>query len=141
MTVTAGTSALYHGRVGILEGVLIFLNDRRRAIARAYSSAFAGTGLTLPRELDGRRHVFHLYVVRSAERDALRARLRERGVETLVHYERPIYRHDGFRDLAAVTAALPATERAVAEVLSLPLYPELTDAEVQTVIEAVRDVH
>lgn len=113
-------------------------NERRRAIARAYTEAFAGLPLVLPTEADERTHVYHLYVVRSAERDRLRARLAERGVGTLVHYERPVYRHEAFRDLAAASAALPDTERAVGEVLSLPLFPELSDAEVTAVIEAVR---
>lgn len=114
-------------------------NARRREIARQYTGALAVTPLALPREAERRTHVYHLYVVRSAERDALRSRLKERGVETLVHYERPVHRHEAFLGLALGSSPLPETERAASEVLSLPLYPELTDAEVEAVIEAVRD--
>ena len=113
-------------------------NERRREIARAYTDAFAGLPLSLPHEAEDRTHVYHLYVVRSAERDVLRSRLADRGVGTLVHYERPVHRHEAFRDLQARSPALPHTERAASEVLSLPLYPELTGAEVDAVIEGVR---
>ena len=113
-------------------------NERRREIARAYTDALVGLPLVPPHEAEDRTHVYHLYVVRSAERDVLRSRLAERGVGTLVHYERPVHRHEAFRDLEARSAALPRTERAASEVLSLPLYPELTSAEVDAVIEAVR---
>lgn len=112
-------------------------NARRRDIAGRYNAGLATTRLGLPHEAEGRTHVYHLYVVRSAERDLVRSRMKERGVETLVHYERPVYRHEAFLDLAGALSRLPETERAVREVLSLPLYPELTDAEVEAVIEAV----
>jgi len=114
-------------------------NERRRAIADAYGAAFAGLPLTLPAPNREREHVYHLYVVRSSGRDALRARLRERGVDTLIHYERPVHRHEAFRGLDPAPRALSVSERAAAEVLSLPLYPELSDAEVDTVIRAVRE--
>lgn len=114
-------------------------NARRREIARTYTDELAATRLALPHEAEGRTHVYHLYVVRSAERDLLRSRLKERGIETLVHYERPVHRHEAFLELAAGSSPLPETERAASEVVSLPLYPELTSAEVEAVIEAVHD--
>lgn len=113
-------------------------NRRRREIAHAYGQGLEGAPLGLPHEASRRTHVYHLYVVRSADRDALRSRLRERGIETLVHYERPVHRHAAWPELGPQSLWLPETERAAREVLSLPLYPELTDAEVSTVVGAVR---
>jgi dTDP-4-amino-4,6-dideoxygalactose transaminase len=112
-------------------------NERRRELARSYSEALAGTDLTLPVELPGRRHVFHLYVVRTPRRSELRARLAARGVETLVHYPRPIHRHPAYAQLAGPPGSLADSERHAEEVVSLPLYPQLTDDELATVVRAV----
>ncbi|MEP6812166.1 MAG: DegT/DnrJ/EryC1/StrS family aminotransferase [Actinomycetota bacterium] len=107
-------------------------NARRRELAAHYSDALGGTPLGLPPEGP---QAHHLYVVRSGERDALRRRLSERGVETLVHYDRAVHHHSAWAELAR--PGLDESERAAAEVLSLPLYPQLTDDEAETVIEAV----
>src|SRR5207247_11316288 len=105
---------------------------RRRDLAARYTEGLQATTLVLPARDD---HVFHLYVVRSRERDALRSRLAERGVETLVHYPFAVHQRPAWRALGH--DRLRESERAAAEVVSLPLYPELTDAEAETVIEAV----
>jgi dTDP-4-amino-4,6-dideoxygalactose transaminase len=112
-------------------------NERRRELARSYSEALADTDLALPVELPRRRHVYHLYVVRTPRRSELRARLAERDVETLVHYPRPVHGHPAYAELAGRAGSLAASERHAAEVVSLPLYPQLTDAELATVVEAV----
>src|SRR5207247_538166 len=70
-------------------------------------------------------HVFHLYVIRSGDRDGLQRGLRERGIDTLIHYPIPVHRQTAYRELAEQGPFLPQTERAAGEVLSLPLYPEL----------------
>jgi dTDP-4-amino-4,6-dideoxygalactose transaminase len=111
-------------------------NERRRSLAMYYREALAGVGLRLPVEAEGRRHVHHLFVVRSPERDVLRARLRERGVETLVHYPQPVQLHPAYRHLAR-PGRLERSERAAREVVSLPLYAELTDGEAEAVVSAV----
>ena len=109
-------------------------NLRRRELAARYDVALADAPVEL---LDpGVEHVYHLYVVRSHERDALRERLRERGVEALVHYPRAVHQHAAWAQLDR-PGQLAESERAAAEVLSLPLYPQLTDAEADAVIEAV----
>lgn len=113
-------------------------NARRREIARAYSENLIALPLELPYEAERRMHVYHLYAMRTQHRDRLRARLWARGIATLVHYERPVHHHDAFRQSLG-QSSLPVTERASAEIVSLPLYPELTDDEVSLVIEAVRD--
>jgi dTDP-4-amino-4,6-dideoxygalactose transaminase len=111
-------------------------NTRRREIAAAYGAAFGELPLvTQPRD-DG--HVYHLYVVASQDRDGLRQRLAERGVETLVHYPRAVHQQPAYARLAR-PGRLETSERLCRQVLSLPLYPELTAAEVDAVIEAARD--
>ena len=113
-------------------------NARRRAIAARYAEGLAGSGLTLPREAAGRHHVYHLYVVRAPDRETLRARLTERGIGTLVHYPVPVHRQKAYPELASQEAKLPVTCGVVDEIVSLPLYPELRDDEVEAVISAVR---
>jgi dTDP-4-amino-4,6-dideoxygalactose transaminase len=114
-------------------------NDARRALADRYRCGLAG--VQVPGEYpdgDAVRHVYHLYVVRHPRRDALRARLAERGVGTLVHYPVPVHRQPAYADLGYRPGSLPHTERAAREVVSLPLYPGLTAARQDQVIEAVR---
>jgi dTDP-4-amino-4,6-dideoxygalactose transaminase len=105
-------------------------NRRRREIAARYASAVAHPAITLPPPAAGEDDVVHLYVVRTSGRDSLRAHLLDAGVATDVHYPVPDYRQLG--DDTASTPLL-RTEQACAEVLSLPCYPELTDAEVDAV--------
>jgi dTDP-4-amino-4,6-dideoxygalactose transaminase len=115
-------------------------NARRRQIAVHYDELLAGTGLVRPEILDDDAHVYHLYVVRSAERDRLQAALRQRGVGSAVHYPLPAHLQPAYESLGlAAPGSLPVTERLAAEVLSLPIYPELSDAEVDMVATAVRD--
>ena len=106
---------------------------RRRAIAARYDEL----GLDRQSVPDGFLHAYHLYVIRSRDRDALRQRLAERGVETLVHYPRAIHQHPGYARLAR--PGLDVSERLAAEVLSLPLYAELTNAEVDAVVDALAE--
>jgi len=113
-------------------------NRRRRSIASAYTEGLRGTTLTLPATPPDSEHAFHLYVVRSARRDRLARFLHERGVGTLVHYPVPAHLQPAYRDRLG-RRPLPETERAAREVLSLPMYPELRDDEVQQVIAAIHD--
>ncbi|MFY9552426.1 MAG: DegT/DnrJ/EryC1/StrS family aminotransferase, partial [Thermoanaerobaculia bacterium] len=93
----------------------------------------------LPAETPGRRHVYHQYVVRVTGRDAVRRRLAERGVSTSVFYPIPLHLQECFRDLGGREGDFPEAERAAKEVLALPMFAELTDAEVERVGEAVLD--
>jgi dTDP-4-amino-4,6-dideoxygalactose transaminase len=113
-------------------------SDRRREIAAAYLESLADTPLLLPREAKGRRHVYHLFVLQTPQRDAFRSALAERGVETLVHYPRAVHQHPAYEGIAVDPAGVAESERLVQEIASLPLYPELSDAEVAYVIDAVR---
>ena len=113
--------------------------ERRRALAAFYARELGGCGLELPREQPYARAVFHLFVVRHPRRDALAAALRERGVGTLIHYPIPLHLQPAFAALGGKPGDHPVAERATAEILSLPLYPELTDEQARVVVEAVRD--
>jgi dTDP-4-amino-4,6-dideoxygalactose transaminase len=113
-------------------------NARRRQIAEMYDDLLVGVELTLPAAAADGEHVYHLYVVRSRERDHLQAALRERGIGTDIHYPLPAHRQPIYTAIAP-TGGLPTTERLAQEVLSLPIYPELTDAEVRAVATAIRE--
>jgi len=110
-------------------------NERRRELAAFYLERLGGADVVLPVEAEGRKHCWHLFVVLASDRAAFRARLRERGVETLVHYPEPIHRQAAYAHLPRVE--VPVSERLCEQVVSLPLYPELTDAEAERVVEAV----
>lgn len=112
--------------------------DRRRAIAAAYGEALADTGLTLPSVLEWAEPVWHLYVVRSPERDALQARLTEAGIGTLIHYPIPPHMQEAYADLAITPDALPVARQLAGEVLSLPMGPHLNAAGAAAVADAVR---
>jgi dTDP-4-amino-4,6-dideoxygalactose transaminase len=112
---------------------------RRRAIAARYREALAESGLGLPREEAWGHAVWHLFVVRHPRRDELAQALRERGVGTLIHYPIPLHLQPAFSSLGGRPGELPVAERAAREILSLPLYPEMTDAQVEAVVAAVRD--
>lgn len=114
-------------------------NARRQAIAAAYDAALEGSALVRPARRPGADHVFHLYVVRSAERDALQVRLREEGIGSGIHYPAPVHLQPAYDGRVAMgPTGLAQTERASREVLSLPLYPELTDEQVARVCEVLR---
>ncbi len=108
-------------------------NARRRALAKRYDEALADSVVAVPLVHDGAEPVYHLYVVTCGNRDALQLHLRERGIGALVHYPVPVHRQPAY----ASSAALPRTERAAVTVLSLPMYPELTDDEQRRVIDAI----
>ena len=112
-------------------------NARRRQIAQAYMDGLADIeGLTLPTTAPGNEPVWHLFVVRAPGRDGLAARLAELGVETLIHYPRAVYRTPAFAAFGPAVAT--PSDTLAAEVLSLPMGPHMSDAQVAQVIEATR---
>jgi dTDP-4-amino-4,6-dideoxygalactose transaminase len=104
--------------------------EARRRNAAEYARQLADMSVKLPRERDEVRHVYHLYVVRLQQRDARRDRLTEAGVQTGVHYPIPVHLQPAYRDLGYSVGAFPVSERASAEVLSLPMFPELTQNQI-----------
>jgi dTDP-4-amino-4,6-dideoxygalactose transaminase len=113
--------------------------ERRRLIAAAYDQAFRGLGLGLPEEQPYARAVYHLYVVRHAQRDALMAALRDDGIGTLIHYPIPLHLQPAFAHLGGREGELPVAERAAREIFSLPIYPEMTGAQVAAVTSSLRE--
>jgi dTDP-4-amino-4,6-dideoxygalactose transaminase len=113
-------------------------NARRRAIAKKYDEAFApcstDTVVCAPVVRDGVEPVYHLYVITLDRRDALQQHLRDRGIGALIHYPVPVHKQPAY----ATSDSLPNTEWAARSVLSLPMYPELTDEQQAQVIDAVR---
>jgi len=114
-------------------------NARRRHLAALYDELLASSSVTRPVEMPYGQHVYHLYVVRSVRRDELQAFLRERGIGTLIHYPVPIHLQPAYRGRLGDIGSFPETERAACEVLSLPMFPELTEVEVDRVAQAVRE--
>jgi dTDP-4-amino-4,6-dideoxygalactose transaminase len=110
----------------------------RRGWARVYAQRLADTPAILPVERPGVRHVYQVYVVRLRERDAWRSRLAEAGVQTGVHYPVPVHLQPAYRDLGYKAGAFPVAELAAREVLSLPIFPELTDEQIDTIAALFR---
>jgi len=107
---------------------------RRRALAAIYRQALAGAAVIVPPEQDP-GHVYHLFTIRSERRESLQAHLAAQGIGTLIHYPIPVPRQLAFSDLTP--AQCPVADRVCAEVCSLPLHPQLTDAEALRVAAAV----
>jgi dTDP-4-amino-4,6-dideoxygalactose transaminase len=118
-------------------------NRRRRELAAMYNELLAASrgeskrGVIPPLAAPYAGHVYHLYVVRSTHRDALQSYLKANGVGTLVHYPVPVHLQPAYADLGYGPGSLPETERAAAQVLSLPLYPEMDEEAVRRVAELV----
>ena len=115
-------------------------NARRREIAAAYDAALAeGGAIAAPARREGCEHVFHQYVLRTPERAAVQARLRELGIGTGIHYPVPVHLQPAYKDRVPLgPAGCAETARAAQEVLSLPMFPEMTDAQVERVCDALR---
>ncbi len=129
-------------QAAILRAALAHLpewTERRRSLAALYRGELAGTGLVLPHEAPWARAVYHLFVVRHPRRDELADLLARLGVGTLVHYPIPLHLQPVFAALGPGPGGLPVVERAAREILSLPLYPELGEAQARHVIDAVRE--
>jgi dTDP-4-amino-4,6-dideoxygalactose transaminase len=111
--------------------------DRRRQIAARYTEGLKNTGLTLPSEPPGYRHVYHLYVVEHPNRDSLERFLLDAGIDAKLHYPIAIHQQEGYPwgKRADPMPRVPLSERNAATCLSLPMFPELTDQEVEYVID------
>jgi dTDP-4-amino-4,6-dideoxygalactose transaminase len=117
-------------------------NERRRRLAAVYAEGLAGLSqVALPVEAPRGHHVYHLYVVRAERRDALQAHLRARGIGTQIHYPEPVHRQEAYLDMGYGAGSLPITERLCGEILSLPIYAELSEDDVRRVAGAVRDFY
>lgn len=113
-------------------------NDRRGAVAAKYDAFLAGTKVITPRPCADGKHIYHLYVIRDTDRDALRSFLETKGVATGLHYPIPIHLQKPFRQTGPREGDLPVTEELARTCLSLPMFPELTDEQIGQVAAALK---
>jgi dTDP-4-amino-4,6-dideoxygalactose transaminase len=111
--------------------------DARRRIARIYRERMSGLPIDLPVEQPGCRHAYHLFVIKSDRRDALKSHLADAGVMTGLHYPFPAHRQPGLATNARIGSSLNVTDRLQASILSLPMFATMSDAEVERVVDAV----
>lgn len=113
--------------------------EQRRANAATYDRLLAGACVQIPETMPDRRHVYHLYVVRCADRIGLQAYLQARDIHTGIHYPTPVHLLEAYADLGYPKGSFPNAEAAAADILSLPMYPELTREMINEVAEAVAE--
>jgi len=115
-------------------------NTRRREIVEVYNARLGAAGIAIPTAAPERTHVYHLYIIRSKKRELLKEQLKERGIASEVYYPQPLHLSAPCRELGWVEGTLPVAEQAARETLALPLYPEMTDEQINSVITAVIDL-
>jgi len=116
-------------------------NARRIAIAKRYCEELRDVpGITLPGLDEHCTQVFHLFVIRSSRRDRFVSKLKERGIDAGIHYPVPLHLQPAYRHLSLGPGSFPAAESAASEVLSLPIYPEMTGEQVQYVVDQSRNI-
>ncbi len=116
-------------------------NDSRRKLAHRYHEMFADMkdSLILPVEASWTKGVYHLYVVRVQDREAFQARLAEAGIGTGIHYPIPLHQQKAYENLGYKTGDFPVTERLAGEIVSLPMFPQLSNSQQDEVVSAVRE--
>ena len=148
-----GQGAKYHhlrlginGRLDEIQAVVLRVklphldkwNQNRWRLAQVYDARLTSS-VVKPQEMPWAKHVYHLYVIRTPERDQLRTWLESKGVATGLHYPIPIHLQEAWRGYGGSDVFLPVTERVTGEILSLPMYPELSAEAVSYVCDCIRD--
>jgi len=137
----------WNGRMDGLQGAVLSVklkhlpawNEARRKNAALYSNLLMDVeGITLPKEMDYARHVYHLYVIRTHHRDDLKGYLAERGIECGIHYPVPIHLQEAYRHFGIRKGTFPVAEKCAEQFLSLPMYPELTGEQIEYVAAELR---
>ena len=136
----------YNYRMEGLQGAILRVKLRhleqwteaRRKVAAQNDRLLANCGVELPVEMPWARHVYHLYTLRSEDRDGLQAALLAEGIQTAVHYAVPAHLQPAYADLGYGKGAFPQSEAAASQVLSLPIYPELSEQAIASVAGAVK---
>ncbi len=114
--------------------------DARRAHAKTYNELLQDSRMVTPYESPKARHVYHLYVIRAPRRDEMLERLKKKGIAAGIHYPIPLHRQPAYFKQGYGELSLPFTEKAACEIISLPMYAELTDEQIEYVTEAVKAV-
>jgi dTDP-4-amino-4,6-dideoxygalactose transaminase len=113
-------------------------NDRRAEIARRYTAGLQGLPVQLPITAAGNTHVFHVYAILSQQRDALQEYLAANGIGTLIYYPQPLHLQKVYAGLGFRLGDFPVAEQTSRQILPLPMYPELTDEQVDYVASLIR---
>ncbi len=113
--------------------------EARRQHAQSYRKLLADSGIHTPVQADYARHVYHVYAVRIPGRDAIQEALQARGIQTAIHYPIPVHLQKAYTEFGYSEGDLPVTEQAAKELLSLPMFPELTQDQVAEVCEVLRE--
>ncbi len=134
--IPGGNSRLDELQAAVLRVRLQYLdkeNMRRQSLAKTYNALLADTGLTVPEVRSGVTHVYHQYVVRLPQRDVLSTYLRQAGIGTLIHYPLPVHLQPAYQDRLPLVAPLSRTEQLAGQVLSLPMFSQLSDGQIRRV--------
>lgn len=137
----------YNYRLEGLQGAILRVKLRcleewtkaRREHAKLYNQLLEGSGVATPKEVPDTRHVYHVYAIRTPDRSKLQSALQEQGIQTNIHYPFPVHLLEAHADLGYKSGDFPVSEQLAATELSLPMFPELTDEQINTVCTAVRN--
>lgn len=136
----------YNSRLDTLQAAILLAklpylqrwNEARRIVASWYTSKLQGLPVVLPKEAPYARHVYHQYTIRIKERDKLQEHLKLQEIGSMVYYPLSLHRQGAFKSLDYKAGDFPVSEQCEKEVISLPIYPELTERQVERVVEAIR---
>jgi dTDP-4-amino-4,6-dideoxygalactose transaminase len=143
----------YHGMIGWnarmdgFQGAILSVklkrlsawNEARRRNANLYSGLLAGVpGVIVPRESEHAKHVFHIYSIRVKNRDGLIAKLGEKDIHCGIHYPIPLHLQDAYKSLGKGNGSYPVTEKVTSEIVSLPMFPELSPDQISRVVEEIK---
>ncbi len=112
-------------------------SEKRRQNAKLYNELLKESDVVIPAVLDNTLSVFHLYVIRAHQRDGLQKYLKEKGINTIVHYPLPVHLQLAYRELGYKEGDFPETEKVSQEILSLPIFPELTEEEIKYISQSI----
>jgi dTDP-4-amino-4,6-dideoxygalactose transaminase len=133
----------WNGRLDGIQGAILSIKlkhlekwtEARRAHARAYTQAFANVhGILTPKEASYARHVYHLYVLRVRNRDRVLKNLADKGINCAIHYPLPLHLQDAYKGLGLGPGSFPVSERCAEEIISAPMFPELTEGDIKAVV-------
>ncbi|MFA7467195.1 MAG: DegT/DnrJ/EryC1/StrS family aminotransferase [Desulfotomaculaceae bacterium] len=137
----------YNSRLDELQAAVLLVKfkhlerwiEQRNALARHYDQLL-GDIVAIPLAMEGNRHTYHLYVIRSLCRDIIKTHLERNGIGCGIYYPIPLHLQKAYKHLGYKAGDLPEAERAAAEVLAIPLHPGLSSAEIEKIVQLVRDV-
>lgn len=141
--IIGSTNRLDNLQAGILGVKLKYLNEwniKRRENASIYRRYLSGIKLIALGELEGRKHVYHLFVIRVRNRDEVRKKLSDRGIGTGIHYPTPIHLQNAYKFLGYKKGDFPVSERVAEEILSLPMFPELSEEQIKYVCNSLKEI-